>query len=713
MSRPSSVRRWYAPSALLRRCFAAGPCRPATPQGKVALALEPLEDRWMPSNVPIIVSSLADSGPGTLRQAITDANSQLGAHTIDLTGLRGTIALESVLPGLDTDLTIQGPGAATLTVQRDTAASPFRLFTIGSGATVGFSGLTLANGRGNNAGAIDNFAGTVTLSHCVLQDDAGTNDGIQPGEGGAVTNNTGSTLTVEDSTITGGGALARDGGGIYNLGTLTVEGSTLIDNSAAGDGGGLFNAGVATVENSTIYGNRAVGNGGGIFNEGGQLTLINDTIAANSANTPGGGGKGGGLLVNAGNVLLTNTLLAENVHTIPGLGVRLPDDVFGTVNSSSEGNLIADGSGITGIVGIRDNQLGLGGLIDAQLDTQLRDNGGPTPTLALLPASPAINTGTSTGATATDQGGEPRDSHPDIGAFEVDTASPTVTLNSSVPGVTNQSPIPVTVTFSEAVTDFTVHNLTTDNAGVTNFSGSGSTYTFDLVPLGQGTVTVAVAAGAAHDPAGNGNTASSTLSRTFASVAPTVTLTSSVQAETSLAPIPVTVTFSEPVTHFDVSKVTVSNGGITGFSGSGASYSFNLVPAGAGTVTASVAAGVADDSAGNGNLASAPYTATVTITVPAPPAPPVVVPLPAPPAAPAIQAALVKVKGRYMVRVTDGATGALKFILPVPRSSKGRPRLMLQDLNGDGILDVVLLIRQGRKLRRLGFSGLNGAPLSA
>ena len=99
------------------------------------------------------VTNLSDSGAGSLRQAITDANANAGADTILFAnGLTGTIALASALPTLTDDVTLSGPGAKLLTVARSSAAGTpaFRILTIDAGTatppTVSISGLTLANG---------------------------------------------------------------------------------------------------------------------------------------------------------------------------------------------------------------------------------------------------------------------------------------------------------------------------------------------------------------------------------------------------------------------------------------------------------------------------------------------------------------------------------------------------------------------------------------
>src|SRR5262249_19472175 len=167
--------------------------------------LEGLEDRWLPAQIGLTVSSLADSGPGTLRCAILTANT--GGHSDKFTisfGVTGTIDLQSPLPDLNNNIAIQGPGAASLTIERAAGVSfSAAIVTVDPGQTASLSGLTIANG---DAGGIENV-GTLTVANSAL------------------INNTGGF-----------------GGGINNIGgTVTVSGSTLSGNSAAGGGGGIDN----------------------------------------------------------------------------------------------------------------------------------------------------------------------------------------------------------------------------------------------------------------------------------------------------------------------------------------------------------------------------------------------------------------------------------------------------------------------------------------
>ncbi len=177
--------------------------------------LEALEDRWVPSQIGLSVSSLADSGPGTLRAAIltADAGSPSDKFTIGFT-VTGTIDLQSPLPDLNNSIAIQGPGASSLTVERAASASfSSAIVTVDYGQTASLSGLTIANG---NAGGIVSD-GTLTVADCTV---------------------------VNNSAIPQAGVLGSFGGGIDNIGggSLTVSGCTISGNSA-NFGGGISNSG--------------------------------------------------------------------------------------------------------------------------------------------------------------------------------------------------------------------------------------------------------------------------------------------------------------------------------------------------------------------------------------------------------------------------------------------------------------------------------------
>ena len=115
--------------------------------------------------------------------------------------------------------------------------------------------------------------------------------------------------------------------------------------------------------------------------------------------------------------------------------------------------------------------------------------------------------------------------------------------------------------------------------------------------------------------------------KNFDLIAPTVSITSTVENPTNVTPIPVTVTFSEPVTGFTGTDVVPLNATVDNFTGTGSAYSFDLTPLAVGTVEAAIAADVAQDAAGNGNEEAQTFSrsfdnvgpsVTMTSTVPDP-----------------------------------------------------------------------------------------------
>ncbi len=190
-----------------------------------------------------------------------------------------------------------------------------------------------------------------------------------------------------------------------------------------------------------------------------------------------------------------------------------------------------------------------------------------------------------------------------------DSVGPTVTLTSTSTSRTRLQPIPVTATFSESVTGFVVGDLTVSNGTAGNFTGTGRTYTFDITPTAAGVLTVSIASGVATDAAGNGNTTSNTLSRTFDDTGPRPVITSAAPSLEKTPTISVTVTFPESVSGFTVADLTIGNGFATAFAGSGATYTFTLNQ-GQGTVTVDIDDNVCVDLAGNGNLSAVQFTRT-------------------------------------------------------------------------------------------------------
>jgi hypothetical protein len=209
----------------------------------------------------------------------------------------------------------------------------------------------------------------------------------------------------------------------------------------------------------------------------------------------------------------------------------------------------------------------------------------------------------------------------------IDAVPPSVAITSAAPDPTNASPIAMTITFSEPVTGFDATDLAVGNGTVTNFAGTGALYTFDLAPSGQGSVTVDIAGGACADLVGNANAAAAQFSRTYDTLSPTATMSSTASDPTNTSPIAVTVTFSESVTGFGVTDLVIGNGTVNNFAGAGSLYTFDLAASGQGLVTVDIAGGACADLAGNANAAAPHFsrtydtaspTGTITSTAPDP-----------------------------------------------------------------------------------------------
>ncbi|HEX5220507.1 MAG TPA: phosphatidylinositol-specific phospholipase C domain-containing protein [Verrucomicrobiae bacterium] len=201
----------------------------------------------------------------------------------------------------------------------------------------------------------------------------------------------GAVVFLDSLTIKNGSSSSPNGagGGIRNNGTLTVNRSTIVGNSSASgyNGGGIGNPGGNLVLNQcTITGNSSPGNGAGLSST--LSAVVNQcTISDNSA-----GNAGGGVHLNGGTITISNSIVAGNTATVGG-----------TANLS--GNVTIVGPNVT---------------TGNPLLAPLGNYGGPTPTMPLLPGSPAIDGCTGGTSFLADQRGQPRiiSTHADIGAVE-------------------------------------------------------------------------------------------------------------------------------------------------------------------------------------------------------------------------------------------------------------------------------------------------------
>jgi PKD repeat protein len=352
----------------------------------------------------IVVTSASDAGTGTLRDAIAQANTSPGADVIEFdAGLAGqTITLTS------------GLGADQLTISGNNSSRVFYVYNSSANITVAISDLSIVDGNAETYGGGIFNDEILTVTNTRLDNNSTFAD-IGGAYGGGIANY--DTLTVTNSTLTNnwamsyGGALSNfgtltvtnttlaynsvtnlRGGGIHNQGTLTVTDSTLAYNSAA-RAGAIFNYyGTGTITNTTLVYNSTGSYGGGIENYiDSTLTVINSTLAYNS--TPWGGGG----IYNQGSLTVANSLVGGNTGST-GPDIRNE----GTV--AAQYNIIQDGAGSGIVDGVNGNQVGVDPLLDP---AGLQDNGGPTQTIALLPESPALDTGSNAEAVGSD--GQPLD----------------------------------------------------------------------------------------------------------------------------------------------------------------------------------------------------------------------------------------------------------------------------------------------------------------
>ncbi|KOF04374.1 hypothetical protein OB69_02370, partial [Roseivirga seohaensis subsp. aquiponti] len=201
-------------------------------------------------------------------------------------------------------------------------------------------------------------------------------------------------------------------------------------------------------------------------------------------------------------------------------------------------------------------------------------------------------------------------------SITADLTAPTVLISSTAANPVNGA-FTATFTFSEAVTGFSVGDITLSNATASNFTAtSTSVYTALITPTTDGTVTIDVAANIAQDAATNGNTAATQFSLIADLTSPTV-LISSTAANPINGAFTTTFTFSEAVTGFAVGDITVANGTASNFSATSAMvYTALISPTTDGAVTIDVAANVAQDAATNGNTAATQFSLIADLTSP-------------------------------------------------------------------------------------------------
>jgi hypothetical protein len=405
-----------------------------------------------------VVTTLDDNAPldpaipGSIRDRIADS----GCNEITF-AVSGTIALTAGQLIIDRPLMIAGPTDAEVVLHAgpyarvfhltaDADAEILRLSLVGGSLDGIFNGGSLAllqvdvsnvtSGRG-----ITNV-GTLAVSNSSISNNRG-------GSGSGIYNDAAGSLTVVESRISDNSAMAA-GGGIFNLGGMTLNGVTVTENSSTGSGGGIVNAtraepaavGEMTLTNSTVSGNVSNQSGGGIFNTG-MAALndvgVNDNSAAGIVGT-GGGITNFGMIELNGSTVTGNTAVAAaglrnagssarmNVNHSTVSGNVASDRIGGIENDASELNLyrsvVADNDGervAGGIISrngtmtidhsrIAGNTAGVGGgiisersatvILDSEIDGNEADDGPGGGVLATISGSLVIERSTIVGNTA-------------------------------------------------------------------------------------------------------------------------------------------------------------------------------------------------------------------------------------------------------------------------------------------------------------------------
>lgn len=290
---------------------------------------------WRPS---ILVTSTADSGPGTLREALALA---ADGDTIDATGLSGAITLTNGQLVVSQSVAILGPGPDALTVSGNHAD---RVFYV-DGANVLISGLTVSNGYGylESGGGIYNGSGTLTITDCTVKNNCTCfSDG-----GGGICNMNG-TLVINGCMFNGNQWLAYvsdqgGGGAIYNRGALSSVSSTFSDNVSDDKGGGIYSVGTLSIDGCTFNGNTSFPGHSLFFEGGGAICCVGTNSIVNSSFSGNSGFCGGGAIYCDGTSSVASSLFSEN-SSMYGGGI-FNFGALSIASSTFSGNSTGDGDG--------------------------------------------------------------------------------------------------------------------------------------------------------------------------------------------------------------------------------------------------------------------------------------------------------------------------------------------------------------------------------
>jgi hypothetical protein len=412
------------------------------------------------------VTNTNDSGPGSLRAAIANANSSNGSSVVCDPSLTGTITLHATLPTILTGMTITGPGRGSLNISGNNL---YRCFAISAGSnTVTISGFAVIDGndlKGDSGGGGFLIAsGNVVLEYMDIE---GCNSATA---GGAILVDYG-TLTVTEIYF-GGCTASSTGAIIQNYATATIGGSTFYGNGGAQSTTGIHNEGELTVTDTELDGNNCT-----CIDNLNSATIDRVDFAENGSPTYGGAVHnyyGGtidlqdctfyldGAKAQGSTIYNDGALTAENCTISDSYELGTHADVYNDTNGTAafENSIILPSGPLTSVVPSALTvtysdvypvaYLGTGNISLPAALTSLDEYGGESKTCALLPGSPCLGTGENTGLSVDERGvAIPTGGPYDMGAFQSQGFIVNITSgNNQSATVGSQFPLPLTATVS-------------------------------------------------------------------------------------------------------------------------------------------------------------------------------------------------------------------------------------------------------------------------
>ena len=367
-----------------------------------------------PPPTELTVTTLDDDGAGSLREALA-LIADGGTIDFDPALAGGTIGLTSGQLLVDRSVTIDASAAPGIVVSGTNVS---RVFQVEPSAVVAMSDLVVAEGAGAPQGGGILNLGSLTLDRVVVRDNAETSAG--PANfafgGGGIYNGEGATLNLTDSTVADNTSLNQPAGGIYGFlgSTINITRSTVSGNVAAVDvAGGLRSLGDANIVNSTFSGNVSTAWHGGAIFHTDGQLTV--TNSTFTGNTAPAGTAAGIVVATFGGG--TPDLTLTNTIIAGNLsGVACAIENQGGAGTITSGGFNIDDDGTCNLTAAADLPN-----TDPLLGS-LTDNGGLTLTHALLSGSPAIDAADAGACPAVDQRGvaRPQGAECDIGAFELE-----------------------------------------------------------------------------------------------------------------------------------------------------------------------------------------------------------------------------------------------------------------------------------------------------